>query len=314
MDNKQLPPQFIEKLNSTFNSEEVALILKGLSLKRPTTFRTNLLKTSTTELVFKLREAGLTIHEVSWYQDAFVLSGVPQRTLTETDFYNQGLLYVQSLSSMVPALILDPDPNEKILDITAAPGSKTTQMAAMMGNSGEILANDMSRVRLYKLEYNLNLQGVTNVRISHGKGEDIWKKYPAYFDKTLVDVPCSMEGRFDINDPKSYKDWTAKKVRVLSEYQKHILRSAVSATKSGGVIVYSTCTLSVEENEEVVDWMLKKDPSLEVEEVNLPGLETVAGITIYKDKQLDPRISKTVRILPSELFEGFYIAKLKKLV
>ncbi len=307
-----LPEPFIEKITDLFTKDQLNQVLKGLCIKRPTTFRTNTLKIRTEDLIRKLLDLGFNIKRLDWNHDAFVLVGTPQRILTETDLYNQGLFYVQSLSSMIPALVLNPLGNEKVLDITAAPGSKTTQMACLMQNSGEILANDMSRVRLYKLEYNLNLQGVTNVKISHSKGEEIWKRYPGYFDKSLVDVPCSMEGRFNCNEPKSYKDWTPKKVRVLSEHQKHILRSAVSSTKPGGVIVYSTCTLSIEENEEVVSWMLEKGEGLVLDEISLPGIETLPGFISYKGKEFNSDLSKTVRILPSELFEGFYIAKLRK--
>src|SRR6185503_4177192 len=136
----------------------------------------------------------------------------------------------------------------------------------LMENRGQIIANDMSRVRLYKLAANLKTLGVTNVTTMHMRAQDLWRKFPNVFDKVLADVPCSLEGRFLTTNPKTYKNWSVKKIKILSDHQKHILRSAVSAAKPGATIVYSTCTLAPEENEEVVDWILKKDPSLSLKE------------------------------------------------
>jgi 16S rRNA (cytosine1407-C5)-methyltransferase len=227
--------------------------------------------------------------------------------------YTDGWLYVQSLSSMVPPLVLQPQPGERILDLTAAPGSKTTQMATLMENQGEILANDTSLVRLFKLQANLNTQGVTNTTTRRSSGQDLWQAFPEYFDRTLVDVPCSMEGRFLCSVPKTYENWSPKKNKELVLRQRALLRSAVSATKPGGVIVYSTCTLSPDENEGVVDWLLKKEgTAIEVEAISVPGLPVTQPITHWKHKVFASAIAKTVRILPSSTMEGFYVAKLRK--
>ncbi len=240
---------------------------------------------------------------------------MPQRTLMETELYKNGYLYVQSLSSMIPPLVLNPKPDEKVLDLTAAPGSKTTQIAALMHNTGEILANDKSHVRIYKLKANLELQGVTNTQVTQLPGEILWKKLPEFFDKTLVDVPCSMEGRFYTEDEKSYRDWSTNKVKLLQETQKFLLRSGIGCTKVGGTIVYSTCTLSVEENEEVINWILQKEKgNVVLEQIEINGLPTEKSIITWRDKKpFDPSIAKTMRILPSELMEGFFVAKLRKI-
>lgn len=307
------PEKFIARLGE-FHPDKKLEILSALCTRRPSTFRANTLKISSDELKKRLAMLGIEVEGVEWYKDAFILKNVPQKILTQTQAYSDGLFYVQSLSSMIPPLVLDPKPNEKILDITAAPGSKTTQIAALMANIGEILANDKSRIRLYRLEANLKLQGVTNTHISNFPAEIIWKKFPEFFDKTLVDVACSMEGRFWCDDPKTYKDWTPGKVKMLSEMQKWILRSAISSTKVGGTIVYSTCTLSPEENEGVIDWILKKEAgNIELEEINIPHLELSDGITSFRQRSFDPLVKKTKRILPSEKMEGFFVAKLRKI-
>ena len=234
--------------------------------------------------------------------------------LTASDLYSQGFFYIQSLSSMVPPLVLNPQPGEKILDLTAAPGSKTTQIAMLMKNTGEIVANDKSTIRNYKLTANLKIQGVKNTKVENLPGQILWKKYPECFDKTLVDVPCSMEGRINLADEKSYEDWSTNKIHYLEEVQKFLLRSAISATKPGGEIVYSTCTLAPEENEGVIDWLLIKEKGkVIVEDIDLTFSDKSSSLTRWNNKIFSKEIKKTLRIFPSFLMEGFYIAKLKKL-
>ncbi len=309
-----LPEKFLEKLATFTDDSTREDILTSFCSRHPSTFRANTLKITADDLQQKLTKLGIETERVTWFPDAFVLKNVPQKVLTETDLYKEGYFYVQSLSSMIPPLILDPRPQERILDLTAAPGSKTTQIAAMMENAGEIVANDKSRIRMYKLEANLKIQGVTNVKTTYMPGEVFWKKYPEYFDRTLVDVPCSMEGRFFVEDPKTYQDWTPGKVRMLSDMQKWLLRSAISATKPGGIIVYSTCTISPEENEGVIDWILKKEKNtIQLENIAIKNLEISSGVTKCGNKVFDQEVSKTMRIFPTQTMEGFFVAKIKKL-
>jgi NOL1/NOP2/sun family putative RNA methylase len=308
-----LPAQFQERLHQLLTDEQYQQVMEAFSTPRLTTFRANTLKISPAELHKELLAADLPIEQISWWSTAFKITDPEIRQIFH-ELYRNGSLYVQSLSSMLPPLILDPQPGEKILDITAAPGSKTTQMAALMKNEGEIIANDLSPVRLFKLQANLKMQGVTNTHVRRGPGEYIWKRFPEYFDRTLVDVPCTMEGRIDCNDADSYADWSLKKIKQLTPRQCHLLRAAVSATKPGGVIVYSTCTLAPEENEAVVNWLIEKEQGRVIlEEINLPGVAWVDGITKWNKKQFSSDMIKTKRILPNPEMEGFYVAKLRKL-
>ncbi len=348
-----LPSAFLARLARIVPADKLDAV-RAAFVQRPTTFRVNTLKTTREALLAKLSEHGFQTDAVAWYRDAFVLRSKSKQELIETPMYVNGELYVQSLSSMIPPLVLQPKPGDKVCDLAAAPGSKTTQMAAMMGNVGEIVANDRSRIRLYKLTANLKQQGATNVRLARWQGELFWKKYPEYFDKTLIDAPCSLEGRFDSADEKSYRDWTVRKVQALGVLQRHLLRSAVSATRPGGVIVYSTCTLAPEENEKVIDWLLDKERgAVEIEPVEIviaseakqsPSVKEIAsshpdpssslrsesgsgsllamtkssaltlqaGIARWERKEFSPHVRETARILPSELMEGFYIARLRK--
>lgn len=264
--------------------------------KKPLSIRINTLKSTTTDVIKQLSSLAIPYEKVSWYEDALLLPTATSKHITETSLYKEGKIYIQSLSSMIPALILNPQPGEKVLDMAAAPGGKTTQMAAMMENKGEIIANDIDSNRIYRLKSVLAHQGVTNTSTSRLPGQSLWSKYPEYFDKVLLDAPCSMEGKFDVSDPKTYTHWSKKKVKNLSKLQRWMLRSAISATKTGGFIVYSTCTLSPEENEEVIDWILEKEKgSVIAEIISIDSLPLVNGY-----------------VLPSSMMEGFFIAKLKK--
>lgn len=296
------------------SESQVGGVLNAFSIRRPTTLRANTLKIKASELKKELLEEGVKLEPVPWYRQAFVVKNKSLKKLRELRLYKQGFFYVQRLSSMVPPLVLSPKAGDKVLDICAAPGSKTTQMATMMENKGEIVANDISFVRLEKLKANLKIQGVTNVKVTKIPGQRIWQKYPEYFDRTLVDVFCSMEGKFSCYEQKYHKEWSLRKIKSLSKRQKWILRSAVSSTKSGGKIVYSSCTLSPEENEEVINWILEKEKgSLVVERINIPGFKTGPGLTAWRSKTFAKEIANTIRIFPSIKMEGFYVALLRKI-
>jgi NOL1/NOP2/sun family putative RNA methylase len=303
---------FYERLKLLVDSKTYRTVLKTFSSTRNTSFRVNRLKSSANEIIEDLKRNSIHFEQIPWYTDAFMTSESKEKIL-DLKIYKNGSIYVQSLSSMIPVLILNPQPNDKVLDIAAAPGSKTTQIASIIGNTGEIIANDNSRIRIYKLQANLLLQGVTNTNIIFGPGQILWKQYPEYFDKTLVDVPCSMEGRFNTHIPSTYAHWTLGKIKELAEKQKWLLRAAVSATKVGGTIVYSTCTLSPEENESVIDWLLKKEKG----KIELDNIQNdfpfMPPIPSWRGKPFAETISKTKRILPSSTMEGFYVAKLKKI-
>lgn len=264
----------------------------------------NTIKTSLDLFEQRAIDEHITLERVPWYPLAYILRSPSLRVFSETRLYKDGWCYVQSLSSMLPPLILNPKKGERILDLCAAPGSKTSQIASMMENTGEIIANDASHTRIYRLDANLTHLGVTNATIIRSVGQGLWQRYPEYFDKTLIDVPCSMEGRIRINDPRTYADWSVKKVKHLQETQKFLLRSGISATKPGGIIVYSTCTLSKQENEDVIAWILKKEQGrVALEDVSLDGVPWIPGIGMPEAK----------KIFPSAEFEGFFIAKLRKL-
>ncbi len=305
------PVEFVARIHELF-PVRASEILRALETGRPTTFRVNTLKIRREEALHTLHQAGFEC-ESGELDNAFILKNKTIRELEEQSLYQQGALYVQGLSSMIPPLLLDPKPGESVLDCAAAPGSKTTQMAALMKNEGMILANDTSRVRLYKLKANLEKLGVSNVQIRHGLAQHIWRDFPEVFDKVLVDVPCSMEGRIRADRPQTYEEWSVRKIKDLAERQKFMLLSACSAARVGARIVYSTCTMAPEENEGVVAWLLKKTKgAVSLESPSPICTEWSSGIVEWQGTQYPPELAQTVRIMPDSRYEGFYVAVLRK--
>lgn len=315
MNNQQLPTLFIDRLIELFGAKVAEKIQQTFQTGHPTTFRVNTLKATPSDVQRELKAAGFELQQAKFSHDAFILSNKSLGELSEHSVYTQGKIYVQNFSSMLPPLILNPQPTDTVVDVAAAPGSKTTQMAALMQNQGLIVANDTSTVRLYKLKANLEQQGVTCVKTTRGLAELMWRKYREQFNKCLVDVPCSMEGRIRLDRPKTFENWSLKAIKQLAKRQRQMLRSAVSMTKPGGTIVYSTCTLAPEENEAVVDWVLRKtDGTVVVEPISLQGVPLTPGITEWQGEQFDPQVTHTARVLPDGVFEGFFVAKLKRVL
>ena len=225
-----------------------------------------------------------------------------------------GYYYIQEISSMLPAIALNPKQGEIVLDLCAAPGSKTTQMASMMNNQGVLIANDTSFSRIKILASNLERCGVTNAIIIKKEGVALCKKIKSsdfLLDKILVDAPCSGEGTI-ISNRKTSLMWNINTVKSLSKMQKKLLESAIEILKIGGEIVYSTCTHAPEENEEVLDYILKKFDNLKMEKINLP-IKCAQGVLKWADENYNKEVEKSCRIYPHVTgMEGFFIAKMRK--
>jgi NOL1/NOP2/sun family putative RNA methylase len=224
-----------------------------------------------------------------------------------------GYFYVQETSSMMPPLILNPKPEENILDIAASPGSKTTQIAAMMQNKGNLIANDVALGRVKILSTNLQRCGVTNTIVTNHDASNLASKLHKLkfqFDKILIDAPCSGEGNIRTN-PKTCAMFNEKIINSFSNKQKQITGNAVKLLKQKGIMIYSTCTHAPEENEAVVNYLLDNFP-LKLEEIKLP-IKTRPGITKWKDQTYNKEVTKCARIYPQDNnTEGFFIAKLRK--
>jgi 16S rRNA (cytosine1407-C5)-methyltransferase len=191
-----------------------------------------------------------------------------------------------------------------VLDLAAAPGSKTTQLAALMGNRGTILAIEPDQVRLERLAYNVRLQGCTIVELRRGWGEKVGAELPGAFDRVLLDAPCSGEGRFTAGEPRTWRSWSRRTVPECARLQRKLLASAAQALKPGGVLVYSTCTLNVDENEAIVEAALATGAlAVETIPVKVPG--ALAGLR---------GMTAAIRILPDRDHEGFFVCRLRRRV
>ena len=304
---RKLPSDFVDELYEQYTPITVDKILTGMLGERNTTLRVNTIKYNIQELMKYLREKNIKFERVSWYNDALIIKNANEKEIQKLDIYEKGYIYLQSLSSMIPPLVLNPKPGEKVLDLTAAPGSKTTQMAAMMKNDGYILANELDKIRCERLQYNIEKQGANIVEVINNRGEKVGEEYQEQFDKVLLDAPCSGEGRFLGNNVGTYRNWSKRTVRELAKLQKKLFKSAYTALKPNGMMVYSTCTLNKDENENVLQWAIENF-NVKLLDINIDFKEKMQGF----NDGLDGSINKAIRILPSKNMEGFFVSKLKK--
>lgn len=291
---------------STFGAEWTEEYNRFLMREPAEYIRVNPARTSPAALQQRLlKQYGISSEQHPLIPDCLSISD-PDGLAGKTIEHILGFYYIQSLSSMIPPLVLNPSEKDKVLDLCAAPGSKTTQLAALMNNRGTLIANDIAAERVKSLSFNTERMNVMNAAVMHGKGEMLSKVFNSWFDKILVDVPCSglgvLQKKGEIN-----KWWTPDSVRNLAEIQYRLLVSAAKMLRKGGEIVYSTCTLTVEENEEVLAQFLKKYPFKIIPlQIPLPSGDGIAlnGISDLK---------MTRRLIPWEVgSEGFFIAKLIK--
>jgi NOL1/NOP2/sun family putative RNA methylase len=280
----------------------------------PTILRRNPLKLSHQGLMEIARKYSWKLTRLQFSDKAYRLE-LPLGeaiTLWKLPEYLEGKFYVQQLASQLPAVVLDPKAGDRVLDIAAAPGSKTTQMAELMEDKGEVLANDNSSERLEVLKAVVNRQGLTNVNVHLGDGATLGDQYTEQFDKVMVDAPCSSEGILRYKAHK-FLEWYLLGIYRETEMQRRLLESGYKALKPGGTLVYSTCTYGPEENEAIVDWLLKQHPDARIEPVALKGVKTHPGLTEWEHTNFDQSLRKARRLLPTENNStGFYLAKLTK--
>jgi len=291
----QFKPKFIEKYEKITDIEK----FKEFSLKEPRkSIRVNTIKISVNELKERLKDFKLT--QIDWCKEGFFIEG--NRTdLGNLLEHSLGYFYVQEASSMLPPLALSPNENDIVLDMAASPGSKTTQLASIMKNQGLIIANELKYERTKSLSINLERSGITNTIITNSDARNIKGNY----DKILLDAPCSGTGTIR-KSPKTLKIWNPNMYRKLSNIQKQLIEHAFSLLKENGILVYSTCSISPEEDEEVIESLLNNHQNAKVEKINL-NIKHVEPITDNKE------VKNTLRIWPQDNdTDGFFVAKIKK--
>ncbi|KAL1903641.1 rRNA (cytosine-C5-)-methyltransferase nop2 [Sporothrix stenoceras] len=302
-----------DKLFHLFPPREAFAFFEANETPRPVVLRTNTLKTHRRELAQSLINRGVTLEPVGkWSKVGLQVfeSNVP---LGATPEYLAGHYILQAASSFLPVMALAPQEHERVLDMAAAPGGKTTHLAALMKNTGVVFANDPSKARSKGLIGNIHRLGARNVIVCNYDARD-FPRVMGGFDRVLLDAPCSGTGVI-AKDASVKTNKTEKDFMQLSHIQKQLLLSAIDsvnhASKTGGYLVYSTCSVAVEENEAVVNYALKRRPNVRLVETGLPfGKE---GFTSFMGKSFDASIKHTRRFYPHhQNVDGFFVAKFKK--
>ena len=307
-----LPAEFVERLREILDPADFENVVASFSKPRPASFRVNTLIAETPVVLGELEELGVTTRKVPWCPEAFTVNPEFRSVLVESDAFRDGRIYIQNLSSLLPVCLLDPEPGQAVLDLAAAPGGKTLHLAARMANQGRLSAVEVVRSRYYKLRQNLQLGGATLVKTYLKDGRSVGNKTPEQFDLVLLDAPCSSEARFHVDEPESWSYWGSRKIREQSRKQRGLLKSAIQALRPGGRLAYCTCSFAPEENEAVVDWQLKRDPTLSVVEVKLPLDNVRVGLSAWKQKPFSPDLARACRVLPSAEMDAFFVCLIEK--
>ncbi|WP_273429395.1 RsmB/NOP family class I SAM-dependent RNA methyltransferase [Chitinibacter tainanensis] len=309
-----LPEAFAARLAQIVPAAQLPAVMDSFACEKPVAFRVNTLKAEPAAVLERLRAAGFTLTPLDYYPAAAIVPAAQKRALTETPEFYAGEIYLQNLSSQLAALLVAPQAGEAVLDLAAAPGGKTTLLAALMQNDGRLSAVEPVKDRFFRLKRNLDEQGVTMARCYMHDGRAVGSKTPDTFDRVLLDAPCSSEARFDLNDPETLTHWTPAKVKECSKKQQRLLLSALQAVKPGGLVLYSTCSFAPEENEGVLAYVLDRlGDAVTLEAIELPIANTQPGITHWQGKDWPAAVALARRILPNEVYDGFFIAKLRRL-
>lgn len=320
-----LPELFRARLAALVPESMLEAAIASFSEPKFVTARINTLRARAEDVWYALEKLHLTPLRLSWFSDAFVLPACERDILMSSKLYQEAAVYLQNASSLLPVVVLDPQPEEEVLDMAAAPGSKTLQLTCAMQGRGRIAAVEAVRSRFFKLKANLAGQGATMVHCYHADASTLWRKVPERFDRILLDAPCSSESRFRGDEPESYTHWGLRKVEEMARKQKQLLHSAIRCLKPGGNLVYSTCSFSPEENEAVIDRALQLfGPALRIEPVKLPDNSNsltaaqastpkiLPGRLGWRDGVFDSSLVNAGRVVPDVLYDGFFICCLRK--
>ncbi len=306
----ELPVTFRERMKKHLGMEEFKQYEESFHAKRMYGLRVNTRKLSVEEF---LRISPFTLEPVPWIHNGFFYDG-DRVSPAKHPYYHAGLYYLQEPSAMTPASILPVGPGDRVLDLCAAPGGKATELGVKLKGEGVLVANDISHSRAKGLLKNLELFGIPNLMVTNETPQKLLPFFTGYFDKILIDAPCSGEGMFR-KDPAIIKSWQKKGPEEFSVLQRGIVSAAVQMLRPGGMLLYSTCTFAPEENEETILFLLKEFEDLEVCPVN--GYEGFShgrpewlsfACADYKDQ-----LSRCIRIWPHKMQgEGHFLALLRK--
>lgn len=291
-------PWFIRMIYKQYGEENGRKILSGLNATPKVTVRVNTSKADYDEVYERLEELGYDIEEGYACPEAIIIKG--GSSIENNELFKEGLITVQDESAMLVSPILDLKDGDIALDLCAAPGGKTTHIAELLNGTGKVYAFDLHENKLSLINDNLQRLGLNNAEVDVMDATKLEPKYIAYADKVLIDVPCSGLGIIR-KKPEIKWNKSRKSLKELVPTQREIMENAWAYLKNGGTMIYSTCTLNIEENQENIEWFLNKHKDAKVEKIFLGNMDNF----IYNN-------DGSLTILPNEYMDGFYIAKISK--
>ncbi len=325
---KTLPKEFWNRVEDIYSKEDIEIIKKWYNAEsRKPSFRINTLKSTKEYVLNELKENNIAVTKIPYLENCFTLDSATEKDLWNLEIFTKWKIYLQQIASQIPVTFLDVNEGDKVLDATAAPGSKTSQIWTYLKNTWELIAVDNNAIRIDKLNFTLKRQGVKNAvvfktdarKIHEPLGEyltQLWweaSDTKEYFDKILLDAPCTAEWRFNLNREKSFGFWNETIFKKAYRLDKSILEEVIPMLKVGGTLVYSTCTLAPEENEAITHFILSNYPDMEIQEISIDAPYIRPGIKWFGKQVYRSDVTKSIRCLPSEETEGFYIAKFQKI-
>ncbi len=311
-----LPPAFLERLAQIVPPERLDAVVASFSQPAPVGFRLAPRVEGAVGALDALADAGVPATAVDGVPGAFTVPAEARAALLASAPFAAGQIYVQNVSSQLPVHALDPQPGERVLDLCAAPGSKTGQIAAVDGV--DVVAVEKVRGRAYKLRANLLAQGLPHVDVQTADGAHVWRREPEAFDRVLLDAPCSTEGRFRAADAETTRYWSVRKVHEMRDAQRRLLVGAVQALRPGGVLVYATCTFAPEENEGSLSRALRQfGDAVEIVDAGVPldgavGRHAQTPLAEWHGRAFHPGTARALRVLPGEGLEAFFVARIVK--
>ncbi len=300
-------PDFEKRYRELLGDRYDSFMKYSLSFLRKS-IRVNTLKTTTDDIVKRLSPKW-TLISVPWCKEGFWIKG-QRRDVGNLTEHQLGYIYIQEAASMIPPIVLEVEKGDVVLDMCAAPGSKSTQLAQYLENTGALVCNDFLGDRIKALGMNLQRCGALNTLISQTKGHR-FKEFKIRFDKILVDAPCSGTGTIR-KSLRTLKTWNPNMVRRLVGIQKELLETAYGLLNEGGTIVYSTCTLEPEEDEGVISDFLNKHDNAKIQNIEFKGVRSDA-VMEFNNIKFNNSVKKCLRLWPMDNdTEGFFVTKIKK--
>lgn len=296
----EMPELLRTLLQQQYGADLTEEMIAGF-IRKTVTLRVNTLKSDVARVTAALTEAGIRWRQTAWYPDALIIENAREEELRALPLYEAGEIYLQSLSSMIPPLLMQPRAGESILDMAAAPGGKTTQLAALSGNGALITACEKNKIRAERLQFNLDRQGVRRVNVmleDARRLDDLFK-----FDRILLDAPCSGSGTILIEEGEPTRRMTADWLKKTASTQKAMLQKALKLLSRGREMVYSTCSILQMENEDVLKAVLPA-AGAEIVPIDHPMLEHLPLLPVS--------IPGVLCVRPDALHEGFFAAVIRK--